>query len=305
MPIFALKKINQANQFPLWGLAFYIMILVLGGTGQLGQSLQKVASERGIEAIVFADEIKGNILDKAVLTALFEETKPDYVINCAAYTAVDKAEDEVALSRLINKDGAANIAELCVSFGATMLQVSTDFIFEGNTPVLLTEEMPTEPISVYGLTKLEGEQVVAELLPAHYIVRTSWLYSEFANNFMKTMLRLGTEREELGIIVDQVGTPTYAVDLAGALLDIIASEKQAYGIYHYSNEGAVSWYDFAQAIFELGKVNVRVKPLKTSEYPTKAARPAFSAMDKTKIKATFGITVPYWKESLRTALASL
>ena len=281
------------------------MILVLGGTGQLGQSLQKVASERGISEIVFADEIKGNILDKAVLTALFEETKPTYVINCAAYTAVDKAEDDVALARLINKDGAANIAELCVQFGATMLQVSTDFVFEGNVPGMLDETMPAEPIGIYGLTKLEGEQEVARILSAHYIVRTSWLYSEFANNFMKTMVRLGTERDELGIIVDQVGTPTYAVDLAGALLDIIASEKQAYGIYHYSNEGAVSWYDFAQAIFEIGKIEVRVKALKTSEYPTKAARPAYSVMDKTKIKTTFGISVPYWKESLVKAMGEI
>lgn len=281
------------------------MILVLGGTGQLGQSLQKVASERGISAIFFADEIKGNILDKVVLAALFEETKPTYVINCAAYTAVDKAEDEVALARLINKDGAANIAELCVQFGATMLQVSTDFVFEGNVPGILDEAMPAEPIGIYGLTKLEGEQEVARILSAHYIVRTSWLYSEFANNFMKTMIRLGTEREELGIIVDQVGTPTYAVDLAGALLDMIASEKQAYGIYHYSNEGAVSWYDFAQAIFELADISVRVKALKTSEYPTKAARPAYSVMDKTKIKTTFGILVPYWKDSLVKAIACL
>lgn len=278
------------------------MILVLGGTGQLGQSLYKVASERGITAITFADEIKGNILDETVLTALFEETKPSFVINCAAYTAVDKAEDEETLSRLINKDGAANIAKLCVTYGATMLQVSTDFVFAGNIPVLLNEDMPAEPISVYGLTKLEGEKIVAEILPAHYIVRTSWLYSEFANNFMKTMLHLGTTREELGIIVDQVGTPTYAVDLAGILLDIIASEKKAFGIYHYSNEGAVSWYDFAQAIFELGKVNVRVKALKTSEYPTKAARPAFSVMDKSKIKTTFGIGIPYWKDSLKECL---
>lgn len=279
------------------------MILVLGGTGQLGQSLQKVASERGISAIVFADEITGNILDKDVLTTLFEETTPTYVINCAAYTAVDKAEEEVDLARLINKQGAANIAELCATFGATMVQVSTDFVFEGNVPTLLTEEMLAEPIGMYGLTKLEGEQEVARILEAYYIVRTSWLYSEFANNFMKTMVRLGTERDELGIIVDQVGTPTYAVDLAGALLDIIASDKKAFGIYHYSNEGAVSWYDFAQAIFELGSIQVRVKPLKTSEYPTKAARPAFSVMDKSKIKTTFGMSIPYWKDSLKKALA--
>ena len=279
-------------------------ILVLGGTGQLGQCLQKVATERNITSITFADEFVGNILNVEVLERLFTQEKPNFVINCAAYTAVDKAEDEIDLSRKINRDGAGNIARLCLKFNATMLQVSTDFIFEGNVPLLLTETDPTVPISVYGLTKLEGEKVVEATLVEHYIVRTAWLYSEFAGNFMKTMLRLGTERDSLGIISDQIGSPTYGVDLAGALLDIIASEKKAYGIYHYSNEGAISWYDFAQAIFELGNVDVVVNPLKTSEYPTKATRPAFSVMDKTKIKTTFGIKIPYWRDSLKTALSA-
>lgn len=280
-------------------------ILVLGGTGQLGQCLQKVASERNIKSITFADEFVGNILDIEVLEKLFTQEKPVFVINCAAYTAVDKAEDEVDLSRKINRDGAENIAKLCLKFNATMFQVSTDFIFEGNVPSLLTETDPAIPISVYGLTKLEGEKAVEAILDKHYIVRTAWLYSEFAGNFMKTMLRLGSERDSLGIIVDQIGSPTYGVDLAGALLDMIASDKKAYGIYHFSNEGAISWYDFAQAIFELGNVNVIVNPLKTSEYPTKAARPAFSVMDKTKIKTTFGIKVPYWRNSLKIALSNL
>ena len=280
-------------------------ILVLGGTGQLGQCLQKVASEQNLTSITFADEVVGNILDMRVLEDLFVQKKPHYVINCAAYTAVDKAEDEVDLARKINCDGAENIANLCLKFDATMLQVSTDFIFEGNIPSLLIETDPTVPISVYGLTKLEGEKAVEAVLEKYYIVRTAWLYSEFAGNFMKTMLRLGTERDSLGIIADQIGSPTYGVDLAGALLDIIASDKKAYGIYHYSNEGAISWYDFAQAIFELGNVDVIVNPLKTSEYPTKAARPAFSVMDKTKIKTTFGIKVPYWRDSLKIALSNL
>lgn len=280
-------------------------ILVLGGTGQLGQCLQKVASEQNLTSITFADEVVGNILDMRVLEDLFVQKKPHYVINCAAYTAVDKAEDEVDLARKINRDGAENIANLCLKFDATMLQVSTDFIFEGNIPSLLIETDPTVPISVYGLTKLEGEKAVEAVLEKHYIVRTAWLYSEFAGNFMKTMLRLGTERDSLGIIADQIGSPTYGVDLAGALLDIIASDKKAYGIYHYSNEGAISWYDFAQAIFELGNVDVIVNPLKTSEYPTKATRPAFSVMDKTKIKTTFGIKVPYWRDSLKIALSNL
>ena len=280
-------------------------ILVLGGTGQLGQCLQKVASDRNIKSITFADEFVGNILDMEVLEKLFTQEKPQFIINCAAYTAVDKAEDEVDLSRKINRDGAENIAKLCFKFDATMLQVSTDFIFEGNVPSLLTETDPAIPISVYGLTKLEGEKAVEAVLEKYYIIRTAWLYSEFAGNFMKTMLRLGTERDSLGIIVDQIGSPTYGVDLAGALLDMIASDKKAYGIYHFSNEGAISWYDFAQAIFELGNVNVIVNPLKTSEYPTKAARPAFSVMDKTKIKTTFGIKVPYWRDSLKIALSNL
>lgn len=279
-------------------------ILVLGGTGQLGQCLQKVASEREITSITFANEFVGNILDVKILEKLFTKERPAFVINCAAYTAVDKAEDEVDLSRKINRDGAENIAKLCAKFDATLLQISTDFIFEGNVPSLLTETDPTIPISVYGLTKLEGEKAVEAILDKHYIVRTAWLYSEFAGNFMKTMLRLGTERDSLGIIADQIGSPTYGVDLAGALLDIIASDKKAYGIYHYSNEGAISWYDFAHAIFELGNVDVIVNPLKTSEYPTKATRPAFSVMDKTKIKTTFGIKVPYWRDSLKIALSA-
>ena len=280
-------------------------ILVLGGVGQLGQCISKVATQRGITSISFVDEFVGNILDIKVLEELFVQEKPEYVINCAAYTAVDKAEDEVELSRKINRDGAGNIAKMCVKYNATLLHISTDFVFEGNIPSLLDEDSPAHPISMYGLTKLEGEKAITDLLPAHYIVRTAWLYSEFANNFMKTMIRLGTERDSLGVIADQIGSPTYGVDLAGALLDIIASDKKAYGIYHYSNEGAISWYDFAKAIFELGNIEVKVKPLKTGEYPTKAARPAFSAMDKTKIKTTFGIEIPYWRDSLKVALNNL
>ena len=188
-------------------------ILVLGGTGQLGQCLNKVASQRNITSITFADEVVGNILDIDVLEKLFSAEKPTHVINCAAYTAVDKAEDEVELSRKINRDGAENIAKLCVKYNAILLHISTDFIFEGNIPTLLNEESPAEPISVYGLTKLEGEKAIIDVLEKYYIVRTAWLYSEFANNFMKTMIKLGTDRDSLGIIADQVGTPTYGVDL--------------------------------------------------------------------------------------------
>jgi dTDP-4-dehydrorhamnose reductase len=272
--------------------------LVLGASGQLGQCLKAVATERNINFLEFPDESEGNILDIEGLKSLFERVQPKYVINCAAYTAVDKAEDEVDICRAVNKTGALNIAILCKEFEAVMIHVSTDFVFEGDIVDLLKEDDLAEPISVYGLTKLEGEIDIANTLTEHYILRTSWLYSEFANNFVKTMLKLGEDRDQLSIIVDQIGTPTYAIDLAGAILDIIESGKDEYGIYHYSNEGAVSWFDFAKAIFDISGTQVKVYPIPTSEYPTKATRPKFSVMDKSKIKEVFQIEVPYWRDSL-------
>jgi dTDP-4-dehydrorhamnose reductase len=280
-------------------------ILVFGGKGQLGQCLKKVADSRGIQGLVYLDELEGNILDTTILVNLFTTHNPIYAINCAAYTAVDKAEDETELARLINKTGAGNVAKVCAQFNTTLIHISTDFVFEGNSPIALNEEDVAEPINVYGLTKLEGELAVAEEAKQYFILRTSWLYSEFAANFVKTMLRLGAEREELGVIVDQVGTPTYAVDLAACVLDIINSKRKAYGLYHYSNEGVTSWYDFAKAIFELSATSVRVKPLKTIEYPTKAVRPVYSVMDKSKIKNTFDIQIPYWRDSLAECIREI
>jgi dTDP-4-dehydrorhamnose reductase len=272
--------------------------LVLGASGQLGQCLKAVAAKRNINFLEFPDENEGNILDVTGLKSLFERVQPKYVINCAAYTAVDKAEDEVDICRAVNKTGALNIAVVCKEFNATLVHVSTDFVFEGDIVDLLKEDDLAEPISIYGLTKLEGEQDIVANLPEHYILRTSWLYSEFANNFVKSMLKFGAERDFLNIICDQIGTPTYGVDLAGAILNIIKSGKTEYGIYHYSNEGAISWYDFAKAIFDISGTQVIVRPIPTSEYPTKATRPKFSVMDKSKIKAVFGIEVPYWRDSL-------
>lgn len=273
-------------------------ILVFGGLGQLGQCISKVCQERGVSSVLFLDEVEGNILDLAVLEKLFQDEAPDFVINCAAYTAVDKAEDEPALCEKINKDGAANLARCCNQFKATLIHISTDFVFEGNVPKLLNEEDPAEPINVYGQTKLDGELEIINVLKEHYILRTSWLYSEFAGNFVKTMLKLGSEREELSVITDQVGTPTYAVDLASVILDIIAADQKSYGTYHYSNEGVTSWYDFAKAIFDLSATQVKLYPIPGSAYPTKATRPAFSVMDKTKIKKTFDLEIPYWRDSL-------
>ncbi len=273
-------------------------ILVIGAGGQLGQCLKVVAERRGITEIVFPAEQDANILNESGLNDLLAKEQPGFVINCAAYTAVDKAEDEADLSKSINETGAAYLASSCLANGATLIHVSTDFVFEGNDVKLLKESDEAKPINVYGVTKLDGEKAVASILPAHFIIRTSWLYSEYANNFVKTMLKLGAERDELNIIADQVGTPTYAIDLANAIYDIIESGQTSYGIYHYSNEGVTSWFDFAKAIFDVSQTQVKVNPIPGSAYPTKALRPAFSVMDKTKIKETFNIEIPYWRDSL-------
>jgi dTDP-4-dehydrorhamnose reductase len=264
-----------------------------------------VAKERNTPGLVFPPEDQANILNPEGLRKLFEQYQPAYAINCAAYTAVDKAEDEVEIARKVNRDGAENLARLCGEFGTVFIQISTDFVFAGTGNQPLVETDPAEPISIYGLTKLEGEQVIAPLTDKYFILRTSWLYSEYANNFVKTMLKLGRERDELRIIWDQAGTPCYAIDLAGCILTIIESQSTAYGLYHYSNEGVTSWYDFATAIFELSGTTVRTIPIRTAEYPTKATRPAYSVMDKTKVKQTLGITIPHWRTSLQTCLSRL
>ncbi|MCR5887192.1 dTDP-4-dehydrorhamnose reductase [Hymenobacter sp. J193] len=279
--------------------------LVFGGGGQLGQCLQYVAQQRNLADIVFLPEEQANILDPGALRETFARYQPAYIINCAAYTAVDKAEDEVDLARRVNRDGAENLARLCGEFGATLLHISTDFVFAGTSNQPLSETDEAAPISVYGLTKLEGEEVIPRHTSQYFILRTSWLYSEYAGNFVKTMLRFGREREEMRVIWDQLGTPTYAIDLAGCLLHIIESGSTAYGLYHYSNEGVTSWYDFAAAIFELGGLPTRVVPIRTAEYPTKATRPAFSVMDKTKVKTTLGLTIPHWRDSLKVCLSRL
>ena len=280
-------------------------ILVIGAGGQLGQCLQTVATRRGITDIVFPSETDANILNQAGLEALFAQEQPAFVINCAAYTAVDKAEDEVELAKAVNETGAANLAIACAALGATLIHVSTDFVFEGNEVKLLVEDDAANPINVYGQTKLDGEKAVIALLKEHFILRTSWLYSEYANNFVKTMLKLGADRDELNIIADQVGTPTYAIDLANAIFDIIAADSVAYGVYHYSNEGVTSWFDFAKAIFEISETQVKVNPIPGSAYLTKATRPAFSVMDKSKIRNTFKMAIPYWRDSLVACIAKL
>lgn len=280
-------------------------VLVFGASGQLGQCLKKVVADRHIENVVFPPEEQADILNMDLLEHLFADEMPDYVINCAAYTAVDKAEDEVELARKINRDGAANLAKACQPRHATLIQVSTDFVFSGNQPKLLKEDDLAAPLSIYGLTKLQGEVAIQSSHFKHFILRTSWLYSEFANNFVKTMRRLGKERDSISVVADQVGNPTYAMDLAGAIFTIINSGSTEYGVYHFSNEGLTSWFDFTKAIIELSGLTTTVKPITTEEYPTKAQRPAFSAMDKSKFKGTFDFEIPYWRDSLKRCIAEL
>jgi dTDP-4-dehydrorhamnose reductase len=272
--------------------------IVFGASGQLGHCLKLIVERENISNVLFPSEEVANILDPDKIEALFSQYQPSHIINCAAYTAVDKAEDDIDMARKINKDGAFNLANACKAHNATFIHVSTDFVFEGNAPRLLTEEDEANPVNIYGLTKLEGEQDIIKITNKYFIVRTSWLYSEFGNNFVKTMLKLGCERDELKVIADQIGTPTYGVDLAIVILKIIASGKTTYGIYHYSNEGVASWYDFAKAVFDLSATKVNLLPVDTAAYVTRAVRPAFSVMDKSKIKHEFGITIPYWRDSL-------
>jgi dTDP-4-dehydrorhamnose reductase len=280
-------------------------ILVFGASGQLGNCIKSISTDRNIENIIFLPQGEANILDEQKLRAVFETYKPEYIINCAAYTAVDKAEEEIENARKINKIGAKNLALKCKEYGAVMVHVSTDFVFEGNQSTVLVETDITQPINIYGLTKLEGEIEISTILPEHFIIRTSWLYSEYGNNFVKTMLKLGSEREELKIISDQIGTPTYAKDLAKCILQIVSSSSKEYGIYHYSNEGACSWYDFAKAIFDISETSIKVLPIRTYQYPTKATRPLFSVMDKSKIKSTFNMEIPYWRDSLINCIGNL
>jgi dTDP-4-dehydrorhamnose reductase len=280
-------------------------ILVLGAGGQLGHCLKALAERTGMKNVLFPEEQEADILKPEALSALFNKLRPAWVINCAAYTAVDKAEQNEETALLINKTGVENISRCCEQLGTRLIHISTDFVFEGSDVRLLTEMDEAHPVNVYGATKLDGEKAIAMILPHYFILRTSWLYSEHGNNFVKTMLRLGAERDSLSVIADQVGTPTYAPDLAACIFEIIRSESEAYGIYHYSNEGTASWFDFAKAIFDLSGTTVNVEPIPTSAYPTPARRPAFSVLDKTKVKNTFNVDVPYWRHSLERCIRNL
>lgn len=278
-------------------------VVIFGASGQLGNCIKSITGADS-ETFYYPGEAEANILDVEALDKIFAAQKPAYAINCAAYTAVDKAEDDSELSEKVNVTGVKNLADQCAKYGTVLIHVSTDFVFKGDVARPLTESDPTHPISVYGQTKLDGEKAAAQI-EKYFIVRTGWLYSEHGNNFVKTMLKLGADRDELRIIADQVGTPTYAIDLAGFILHIIEQKSTDYGIYHYSNEGVTSWFDFARAVFDISGTQVKAIPIRTDQYPTRATRPSYSVMDKSKAKEIFGIEIPYWRDSLITCIKKL
>lgn len=285
-------------------------ILVTGAYGQLGNEVRILSANYPQYNFMFTDVDSLDICDKAMLMDFVQGNDIRYIINCAAYTAVDKAEDEQALCEKINAKAVKNLGEAAQSVGAGVIHVSTDYVFNGKGHMPYTEDMPTNPCSVYGKTKLKGEKALLKACEKAMVVRTAWLYSPFGNNFVKTMRKLGAERQELNVIFDQVGTPTYAEDLAAALLvmmdQTIDQDHDKAGIYHFSNEGVCSWYDFTLKIHQLsGITTCQVNPIETKDYPTKAARPHYSVLNKAKIKAAFGVKVPHWEVSLQRCIEAL
>ena len=303
-------------------------IIVTGANGQLGRELQAIAmtkasftertSPDGPEEVhgslgsnshefqfVFLSKEHLAIQDAARTLQFFEDHRPAWCINCAAYTAVDKAESEKDLAFTINGDAVGFLAAACKKVGARLIHISTDYVFDGHSANPLKENDPTGPINIYGASKLKGEQLALKENEATLILRTSWVYSEFGNNFVKTMIRLMREKERISVVDDQIGSPTYAADLAAVILNIISGEKFVPGIFHYSNEGAISWYGFALAIKELIHSTCNVSPISTAQYPTPAKRPHYSLLDKNYIKATYELAIPEWRQSLIQCLGKI
>lgn len=283
-----------------------LKVIVTAQNGQLGQCLQNIAPKYPHIKFVFKSSSELDITNPSQINSIFDSSDQfDYCINCAAYTAVDKAETKIKAATDVNVLGVKYLAEACQKHKVTLIHVSTDFVFDGNALQPYTEDSVTNPLGIYGKTKLEGENVITETLSNYFIIRTSWLYSEFGNNFLKTMLRLGHERYEISVVNDQIGSPTYAKDLAEVILVIIESRQTSYGIYNYSNEGEVSWYDFASEIFKLSKSSIKLNKIETKEYPTPATRPKYSVLNKSKITNAFNLAVPDWKNSLAEAIINL
>ena len=276
-------------------------ILITGANGQLGNEMRVLSKENGQHAYFFTDVQELDICDEQAVHGFVKDNRIDVIVNCAAYTAVDKAEEHEDLCMRINRDAVRNLGEAAHAVGAKVIHVSTDYVFDGTSCRPYLESDATCPVSVYGHTKLAGEQALMEVCPDSVIIRTAWLYSEYGNNFMKTVLRLGKERDELRFIFDQVGTPTYAGDLAVAMLTVLEraeAGKFIPGIYHFSDEGVCSWYDFTVKILQIAGMNNRVIPIETKDYPTPASRPHYSVLNKGKIKSSYGLTIPHWETSL-------
>lgn len=277
-------------------------ILVTGSNGQLGNEIRVISDNYPQHRYFFTDAVELDICDKIATENFVVSNHITAIINCAAYTAVDNAEDDIDLCYKINRDAVKNLGEITEKYKLKIIHISTDYVFDGTNHIPYTEKMTVKPVGVYGKSKQEGESELLKACPNSIIIRTSWLYSSFGNNFVKTMLKLGKERSSLNVIFDQTGTPTYARDLAEIILKIISSEKTISGIFHFSNEGVCSWYDFVKAIHRIAKIECNVKPIETKDYLTKAIRPHYSVLNKHKIKNTLEIEIPYWQESLEKCI---
>ena len=285
-------------------------VLITGSNGQLGSEIKELENNYKKVDLIFKDLPGLDICNFNLLQLFIVENNINAVINCAAYTAVDKAEEETIIAKKVNYEGVLNIVNALKAVNGKLIHISTDYIFDGNHFLPYKESDPVSPIGVYGETKRAGELAVINSDLDSIVIRTSWLYSAYGNNFVKTMLRLGNEKEDLGVIFDQVGTPTYARDLAKTCLDILSGDSSVNiskngNLYHFSNEGVTSWYDFAISIMELGGVNCKVKPIQTKDYPTLAKRPQYSVLNKSKIKRDFKIQIPNWRDSLKDCIKKL
>jgi dTDP-4-dehydrorhamnose reductase len=277
-------------------------ILVTGASGQLGSELKLLSEKYSQFEWFFANRVQVSLDNLSVLEDQLEGIRPDIILNCGAYTAVDKAETEQDLADIVNHQAVKIIAQYANDNKVNLIHVSTDYVFDGTSAVALTEEAKTQPINIYGTTKRAGELTCLELNTEAIIIRTSWVYSSFGNNFVKTMQRLLQERDTVSVVNDQIGSPTYAADLAQVMMDIVTAQEWIPGIYNYSNEGEISWYEFVLAIQEIGRYTCEVKGIPSSSYPTPAKRPAFSLLDKAKIKRIYGVNVPDYKDSLKKCL---
>jgi dTDP-4-dehydrorhamnose reductase len=282
-----------------------VKIIVTGSNGQLGSELRELASSFPDHHFVFLAREDFSITDKNAFRTILEQHRPDYLINCAAYTAVDKAESEKELADQVNGIAVGTLAILCHEFGTRFVHISTDYVFKGDQSTPLKETAAVDPVNAYGASKLLGEQLAMQHNPDSMIIRTSWVYSAYGKNFVKTMMRLMKEKESISVVNDQIGSPTYAADLAELIMHIIDSKKWKEGIYHFSNEGIISWFDFATEIRSLIHSACIVSPITTEQFPTPAKRPHFSVMDKTKIQQTFAVSLKNWKESLRLCISKI